>query len=196
LENERLEKESLENWRLERERESGDFDGIVRVPCAKGRRRNATSQKQVGAPSCQGIGLQMVAVGLGQRGQRGGSVRVEHRVLRRGTVNSRGYFSRPSVVCSTEPDLARRTSHWICGFERCCPGELSDYLRSPGIATNQNPEARKPHYQPEKEICRPAEAFKRPCLGEAQRFSKSRNGYRSRPQGAETTIRRVPPPAR
>jgi len=42
----------LENWRLERERDSGDFDGTVRVPCAKGRRRNATSQKQVGAPSC------------------------------------------------------------------------------------------------------------------------------------------------
>jgi len=98
-------------------------------------------------------------------------------------VNSRGKTSRPSVPCPSEQDLARRTSgRSTCSFKRRCPEEPSDYQRSPGTATNQNPECQS---------SRPVEAFKRRRPGEAQRFSKSRNGYRPRPQGAETTIHRA-----
>jgi len=53
-------------------------------------------------------------------------------------------LSRPSVPCPTEQDLARMTNgRPIGGFKKRCPGEPSDYRKSPGTATYQNPDCQK-----------------------------------------------------
>jgi len=48
------------------------------------------------------------------------------------------------VPCRTEHVLPQMTSsRSTSGFKRRCPGEPSDYRRSPGTATDRNPECQK-----------------------------------------------------
>jgi len=111
------------------------------------------------------------------------------RGLRRRTLSSGGTFSKPSVPFPIEQVLVRRTSYRsIYGLRGVVLKSAAVTVEVPEQQMTETSSARKPHYKPGRMSSRPFEVFKRRCPGEAKRFSKFRNGNRTRPQGPETTI--------